>query len=259
MNQSIREAKPIQSLKVGLRILDSLGEFKQGASLSLLAARCDISQSKLHRYLATFVQNSVVVQNPKTGEYALGVAALKLGLSALKQINLFSRVNDQLESIARITNCHAFMTVWSSAGPILMRWAYSTDSLVTNTIPGQVLSVTRSSAGQLYAAFLPEHVTRELVERELSSFGVTDDVRKNLLERIKKVVENRFARSIGESEPHLQSVSVPIFDWHDSWMVTVGVALPVESDIVLVDAKLGVLKQFAERMSIRPTVHPMMP
>jgi DNA-binding IclR family transcriptional regulator len=121
-------------------------------------------------------------------------------------------------------------------------------------MPGQVLPVLRSSAGQLYAAFLPKAFTTELVDRELAAIGAHGDNARKLLERIDEVSRQRHARSVGEAESHLQSISVPVFDWHDNWLVTVGCVFDVDTDVAVVNDQLAILRGFAEKHSITPKV-----
>ncbi len=250
----MKEYSQIQSLKTAMRVLDSLAQFRHGISLSHLASECGLSQSKLHRYLATLLDRQYVSQDAKTSQYRLGGAAIRLGLSALKQVDLFTVVNDELERLAEMTGHHTFITIWTAAGPVLIRWAFSNDKIAVNTMPGQVLPVLRSSAGQLYAAFLPKAFTKDLVDRELAAIGAQGDYAKRLLERIDDVSRQRHARSVGEAESHLQSISVPVFDWHDNWLVTVGCVFDVETDLAVVNDKLAILRGFAETHSITPTV-----
>jgi len=245
---------PIQSLTVALRVVDAMGKFRHGASLSMLAAECKMSPSKLHRYLATLISKQYVLQNERTGHYSLGVGAINLGIAAMRQVDLFSRVNDNLEMIAEKTGCHTCMSIWTDAGPMLVRWAFSDDKIVVNTTPGQVLSLTRSSSGQLFAAFLPASRTNPLLERELTAVGKTSDHGKMLADRIQKVVENKYSRSIGEIEPHLQTIAVPVFDWHDNWIVAVSCALDIDAEQSKVDRSLDILKNMASELSIRPKV-----
>ena len=245
---------PIQSLTVALRVVDVMGKFRHGASLSLLAAECKMSPSKLHRYLATLISKQYVLQNERTGHYSLGVGAINLGIAALRQVDLFSRVNDNLDTIAEKTGCHTCMSIWTAAGPMLVHWAFSDDKIVINSTPGQVLSLTRTASGQLFAAFLPANHTSSLLERELSAVGRTSDYGKMLAARIQSVIENKYSRSIGEYEAHLQSIAVPVFDWHDNWMVTVACAMDIDAEQSKVDRTLGILKDMASELSIRPKV-----
>jgi DNA-binding IclR family transcriptional regulator len=245
---------PIQSLTVALRVFDAIGKFRHGASLSMLAAECKMSPSKLHRYLATLISKQYVLQNERTGHYSLGAGAINLGLTALHQVDLFSRVNDNLESIAEKTGCHTCMSIWTAAGPMLVRWAFSEDTIVVNTTPGQVLSLTRSASGQLFAAFLPASRTNPLLERELTAVGKTSDYGKKLSERIQSVVENKYSRSIGEAEPHLQSIAVPVFDWHDNWLVVVCCVFEIGASQSKIDSTLARLMDFSAQLSIRPEI-----
>lgn len=251
----MKEYSQIQSLRTALRVLEALTQFRRSVPLSQLASECGLSQSKLHRYLATLADRQYVSQDAKTSEYSLGGGAIRLGLAALKQVDLFTRVNNELEALAARIGQHVFMTIWTTAGPVVIRWAFSNDRLAVHTMPGQVLPVTRSSAGQLYAAFLPRAFTQDLIDRELAAIGTEGDYARKLLDRIQAVAEHKFSRSVGESESHLLAVSVPVFDWHQNWIVTVGCVFDLATAPEAVNAKLDILRGFAERLSITPALN----
>jgi DNA-binding IclR family transcriptional regulator len=69
------------------------------------------------------------------------------------------------------------------------------------------------------------------------------------------VLNDRYAISRGEFESHLKSISVPILDWHDSSIVVAGCVMSVEADESRSNAVLGMLKNFAEERSLRPTLN----
>ncbi len=253
-DKSLKPLVPIQSLVVALRILDALGKMRGPAALSEIARDARVSPSKLHRYLATLLSHGFVEQSRQTGRYSLGRGSISLGLRAMRHVDLYERVNAGLDDIARRTGCHSFMSIWTAAGPIVVRWSYSDDGIGVNTMPGQLMSVLRSSSGQIFAAFLPEIKTARLIQKEITAIGKDGEYARRLIARVDTVRTQRYSTTVGELEAHLQSIAVPVFDWHNDWLIAVGCTFDVEADNVRLDRTRKVLQDFAANTSAQPEI-----
>ncbi len=254
-NDDVGNRYTIQSVDVALHVLQKMADHGKPLTLSELSEISHEPASKLHRYLSTFSLMDFVVQNQKHGTYALGRGCIQLGLAAMRQVDLFSRVDSGLQMLAEDTSCHSFIAIWTMAGPIIVRWVYSQDSTVVNIVPGHMLPVTRSSAGRVFAAFLSHAQTEPFIKRELTPFGEDPDYEKLIRKRIADVLNDRHAISRGEFESHLKSISVPILDWHDSSIVVAGCMMSVDADENRTHAVLSILKKFADERSLRPALN----
>ena len=75
----------VQSAEVGMGILKALCRLGGAASLTAVAAEVQESTAKVHRYMASLIQEGMVAQNPATQHYYLGQQAIAIGLAALRQ------------------------------------------------------------------------------------------------------------------------------------------------------------------------------
>ncbi len=192
------------------------------------------------------------MQTQKQGTYALGPSCIQLGLAAMRQVDIYARVESGLQNLADDTGCHTYMSIWTAAGPIITRFAFSDDNLAVNTSPGQVLPVTRSSSGRVFAAFLSNSQTEPFLNRELTPFGLGGEYEKTIRAKIENVLQQRYATSSGEYESHLKSISVPIMDWHENSLVVAGCTMSVDADDVRVKKVIKLLLRFAEERSTTP-------
>ena len=244
----------IQSLEVALEVLKAMADHGKPLTLSELSEITGEAASKLHRYLSTLSQMGFVIQREKHGYYGLGRSCIQLGLSAMQQVDLFANVDSGLAQLAEQTGCHTYLAIWTVVGPIIIRWVYSKDTVAANTLPGKALPVTRSSTGRVFAAFLAHSQTEPLVLRELAAFKEDRDYEKILRKKIADVLTDRYAISRGEFESHLMTVSVPVFDWHDSSIMVAGCVMSVDADQARTDAVVEMLKRFSEQKSLRPSL-----
>ena len=153
-------------------ILLQLSYFRQPTSLKNLSERCQLSPSKVHRYLSSLTKLGLIFQGQKSGYYSLGRNAVLLGLAAMQQIDQIDDVMEELPSLVKEINCHVSLSVWSKIGPTIIKWERSDDSLVGVHVQlGQVLPVLHSASGRVFAAFLDASLTRELIAQERLSYG----------------------------------------------------------------------------------------
>lgn len=244
----------IQSLDIALNLLQIMAEHGKPMLLSEISEISGEPASKPHRYLSTFSQMGFVVQREKHGAYGLGRSCIQLGLAAMRQVDLFATVDAGLPQLAEQTGCHSYIAIWTMAGPIIVRWLYSDDAVATSTLPGRILPVTRSSTGRVFAAFLSQSQTEPFVTRELAVFKEDRDYEKLVRKKIADVLSERHSISRGEFEAHLMSISVPVFDWHDSSVIVAGCVMSIDADQARVDTVLDILKKFSEQRSLRPSL-----
>ena len=67
-----RRQRSIQSIEVGMRVLDVLTEAGQALPLKEVAQRAAMPPGKAHPYLVSFMNVGLVKQHPLTGLYELG-------------------------------------------------------------------------------------------------------------------------------------------------------------------------------------------
>lgn len=222
LKQKGEAAGGIQSLDTALRVLQTLGRAGQALSLSELARLCDLPPTKVHRYLASFSHSGLVVQNGRSGSYDLGQGAVKLGLAAMARHDFVNSAADALPELAEQTGLTALLSVWGNAGPTVVRWQRSHSLMVTSLGLGTTLPLLTSATGRICLSYLPEVVTRDLLDGELRRIkrnpGILDDMKANLSGARALAAEVRrkgFASVDGRFIPGLVAIAVPILDWQE--------------------------------------------
>jgi hypothetical protein len=156
----------IGSVEVAGEILMQLAKFRHPTSLKALSDMCRLTPSKVHRYLSSLSKLGLVFQGAKSGNYSLGRNTILIGLAAMRQNDQIDEVIEQLPELAGKAKSHCFLTVWSKAGPTIIKWERSDDSLVIGLPLGQVLPVSHSASGHVFAAHLGAAITRDLLAQE---------------------------------------------------------------------------------------------
>ncbi|CAB3714651.1 MULTISPECIES: IclR family transcriptional regulator [Achromobacter] len=211
----------IQSIEVGFRILDLIRKTGRPLPLKEIADACELTVPNVHYYLVSFQKVGVVQQHADTGHYGLGPYALRLGLAALEQFDVFTSARPIMAEVAAVTGHTVFLGVWGNKGPtIVYRVEGSRSRPLLELRVGTVMPLLSSALGRNFLAHLPDALTRDLLERELASSvpesqggapgnsytakdvqAIRDEVQKHHISRCRHALL-----------PHFTSLSAPIFD-----------------------------------------------
>lgn len=72
MSEAGERRQGIQSVGIGLRVLEVLASQNGAAALGAIAQASDLSASQAHRYLASLIAAGMARQDAATGRYELG-------------------------------------------------------------------------------------------------------------------------------------------------------------------------------------------
>ncbi len=98
-----REQRAVQSVEVGGRLLLAMAEHPAPMTLKDLAAQAGLPPSRAHPYLVSYGKLGLVQQDPTSGRYALGPAALRIGLTCLFQLDPIKAAVPVAEALAAST------------------------------------------------------------------------------------------------------------------------------------------------------------
>jgi DNA-binding IclR family transcriptional regulator len=199
----------IQSIETGVPLLEALERSGGPLALRELAARAGLDPSGAHRYLASFMRCGLVVQGSDS-RYDFGPFALRVGLAAIQRLDPVQATERALPGLVEETGCTALLAVWSNRGPTVVHWQRH-GNLVTSLNLGSVLPVSRSSAGRMLLAFLPEKVTAEALAYEAKREKVDREALARELERSRK---SRLAYADRTVIPGLHAAASVVLGWN---------------------------------------------
>ncbi|HPM67964.1 MAG TPA: helix-turn-helix domain-containing protein, partial [Piscinibacter sp.] len=136
-----REQRAVQSVEVGGRLLIALGQHAAPMSLKDLAAAADLPASRAHPYLVSFGRLGLIEQDGTSGRYALGPAALQLGLACLHQLDPIKAAGPVAEALSQAIDQTVAIAVWANFGPTIVRVIEGSQPLHVNMRAGSVMSV----------------------------------------------------------------------------------------------------------------------
>jgi DNA-binding IclR family transcriptional regulator len=199
----------IQSIEIGMRILEALGASGGASSLSSLALAVDMPAPQVHRYLQSLITSGMARQDVASGRYDLGSAALRLGLIALARTDAFKIVDRVIDEFVERTGQTVQISALGPMGPTIVRLYNGRPSLLTTLHVGAVLPLSTSATGRVFLAFIPASETADLMNSEQQHTRVespsVDQIRA-AVRTAGKAVET------GTVIPGLHATAFPIFD-----------------------------------------------
>lgn len=208
----------IQSVGIGLKVLDALAAAGGPAALGVVARISGLSASQAHRYLVSLIAAGMARQDATTGLYDLGPGALRLGLGALARMDAFREADVALTAFSADSGRTVQIAAFGPQGPVVVRWIMGTPPVVTALAVGSRLPLLRSATGQVFLAFRPEAQTAPLVARETADDRSATPVDPEALKA--RVRADGWAGVSGALIPGLRAMAAPIFDFQGEAVLT---------------------------------------
>lgn len=214
----------VQSIEVGMHIIKTLAAAGGELSLNEISERSGIHPSKIHRYLVSFIQTGMVLKTAH-GRYDLGSYVLELGVNYLARLDPSTVALPVMEELRGQTEEGLILNVWGDAGSTVIRWFQSRHPISVGIRPGATFMTTMSASGRVFLAWLPDEVTRPVVEAEMARLEREDHpLRPRSLDEIEQIKqetrEQGLARVVGHSVKGVSALAAPIFDYRGEITLT---------------------------------------
>ncbi|WP_188076551.1 IclR family transcriptional regulator [Aurantimonas sp.] len=213
-------ASGLKSLQAALSVLTFIARQNGPMTLSEIARNCGMPVSKVHRYLASFMQAGLARQEGRSGRYDLGPAAMQLGLAALARNDFVNRTADGLPDLALETSMTALLSVWANEGATVVRWERSVSPVVTSMGLGTTLPLLTSATGRVFLAWAPRAPIQATLDSELrraarnpALFPDVAPTRAGIAQLTGDIRERGYATVDGQFIPGLVAAGAPILDW----------------------------------------------
>lgn len=215
--------KGIQSVEIGLRVLDTLSSLGGPATLSSIAQASNMQSPQVHRYLQSLIVAGMVQQDAESGRYDLGAGALRLGLGALARIDAFAIADEAIKGFALRSGQTVQIAALGPLGPTIVRWHAGKPAVMTSFNIGSVLPLLQSATGHVFMAFGPRGAIEPLLDQELQASRADPVEARHLRERVR---DQGYAHVDGTMIPGLQATAFPIFDLQGHAILTATMLTP---------------------------------
>lgn len=146
----------IQSVAIAARFLNLLADAERELPLGEVARRAGTGRSTAHRYLQSLIKEGLASQDPVSGHYDLGPAALSVGIAALRRVDAVEIAGRSMKELAQNHAMSGGVAIWTDRGPTLVRFHRSAHFAITPLALGDVLPVDNTACGQVFQSYLPK-------------------------------------------------------------------------------------------------------
>lgn len=208
----------VQSAEVGMGILKALARLGGAASLTAVAQAVGESTAKVHRYLASLVEEGLVAQDTASQRYVLGQEAILIGLAALRQSDPIRAGEPALVRLRDELGVTCFIAVMGNQGPTILRIEEPALPVVVNVRAGSVLPLLLSATGQVFLAWSDGESLDDQARREWD--GATPAQRAQLKARDPVAALRKRVRELGSASVEgllsagISAVAAPIRQHH---------------------------------------------
>ncbi|HMV19769.1 MAG: IclR family transcriptional regulator [Betaproteobacteria bacterium] len=218
-----RQRQGIQSIELGFDLLRTLSAAGRPMMLRDLAAGAGMPPAKAHRYLVSLLRVGIVSQDPSSGRYDLGPAALELGLAGLGRLDPVRLAGPVLEALCESLNETVALAVWGNRGATIVRIVDAGGPITVTLRAGTVLPLHNSATGRAFAAFHRSPFVRRILDEELQQAAARAKVaittlRRQLERNLTEIRTRGLSRATGSLTPGINGFSAPVYD-HTASMV----------------------------------------
>ncbi|MCU4389103.1 IclR family transcriptional regulator [Acinetobacter courvalinii] len=210
----------VQSLEVGLAVLNALLEHNKPIILKELSSRLDMHPAKVHRYLVSLIRMNYAKQL-EDGQYALGDQAWRLGLNCIQHTDVLQLVQHLIYELQNKIGCGIQISKWSPRGPLVVQSIESNHPISIVTKVGSVMPLINSAAGRVFASYMPEAIIKPLMLAEWDKaaqnhYPIKPSNWDEFLALKQTTLQHGMAIAQGDLLVGINAVGLPIFNAHHS-------------------------------------------
>jgi DNA-binding IclR family transcriptional regulator len=216
------------SLVKALRVLLALEDCPEGRGVTDIARALGLPKSAVHRLLSTFQAHGFVQQQPQNRRYTLGPTLARLGLRAADVFTPCRLAHPFLETLAREVGETVFLGVLQQASVVIVDKVEHGRVLRISPALGTALPLYQTALGKLLLAFSPPAQQERLLDTfpKPATVFAGERLPGGLRQELGAIVQQGFAVSLGEWEPDVCCLAVPVRDGRGEVIAALALALP---------------------------------
>lgn len=205
----------IQAVSHALDLLEQFHDDVDELGVTELSKRLKLHKNNVFRLLATLESRGYIEQNKATENYRLGLKALELGQTFIKQMGLLRQAKPILEQMVEESNETSYVAIYKENHIVYLDVVETNLTVRVVSRVGYRLPAYCTAAGKIHMAFMTEEELDELItkmnfiQHTPTTISNPDTLRKEL----DKVREQGYAFDDEEMDPGVRCIAAPIRDY----------------------------------------------
>jgi DNA-binding IclR family transcriptional regulator len=227
----------IASAAATLGVLEVLGGSREGMPLRTVVERTGRPKGTVHRMLSTLVNTGFVAQDPVSGMYSVTLKLWRIGVAAVRDLDLVKTARAWLERLASDTGETPHLALLDRSGSIVyISKVESSQSIRVQTQIGQIGPSWCTATGRVLLAFDPAAADKVLAAPLGARTPKTVTDPKRIRSFLRDIAAKGYAVTKSENHPEMGGIAAPIRDYAGNVVASCGVGIPAfRMDRELVD------------------------
>lgn len=209
----------VQAAETGFAVLKGLARIGGSASLTALSTYLNENPAKVHRYLASLIEEELVIQEPETQQYRLGLEAMFIGLSAMRQSDPIRLAEPALIRLREELEITSFIAVMGNKGPVIVRFEEPSLPVTVNVRVGSVLPLLTSATGRVFLGLQNDRLVRQLAQEEMEKSAASSTADKIndpeiFINQLREEVQKRNCAIVKDTNLRgISAVAAPVYNY----------------------------------------------
>lgn len=209
----------VQAAETGFAVLKGLARMGGSASLTALASHLEENPAKVHRYLASLIEEELVIQDPESQQYRLGMEAMFIGLSAMRQSDPIRLAEPALIRLREELEVTSFIAVMGNKGPVIVRFEEPSLPVTVNVRVGSVLPLLTSATGRVFLGLQNDKQVRQLAQEEMDKAAALPNAEKindpeAFINQLREEVQKRHCAIVKDTNLRgISAVAAPVYNY----------------------------------------------
>ncbi len=209
----------VQAAETGFAVLKGLARMGGSASLTALASHVNENPAKVHRYLASLIEEELVIQDPESQQYRLGMEAMFIGLSAMRQSDPIRLGEPALIRLRENLEVTCFIAVMGNKGPVIVRFEEPSLPVTVNVRVGSVLPLLTSATGRVFLGLQNDWQVKQLAQEEMEKAAISPNTEKvsdldGFIAQLRDEVQKRHCAIVKDTNLRgISAVAAPIYNY----------------------------------------------
>lgn len=239
----------IQAVSHALDLLEQFHDDIDELGVTELSKRLKLHKNNVFRLLATLESRGYIEQNKATENYRLGLKALELGQTFIKQMGLLRQAKPILEQIVEACNETAYVAIYKEKHTVYLDVVETNLTVRVVSRIGTRLPAACTAAGKVHMAFMSEEELEELLAglKFIQHTPTTITKAEAFKAELAKIREQGFAFDDEELDVGVRCIAAPIRDYTRRLVGAISISGPsmrlsderVETELVPLVLKAG--------------------
>lgn len=245
----------IQAVSHALDLLEQFHDDVDELGVTELSKRLKLHKNNVFRLLATLESRGYIEQNKATENYRLGLKALELGQTFIKQMGLLRQAKPILERMVEESNETSYVAIYKENHIVYLDVVETNLTVRVVSRVGSRLPAYCTAAGKVHMAFMTDEELEELLAEmkfvQHTPTTITDQ--EKLKKALAEVREKGYAIDDEELDPGVRCIAAPIRDYTRRIVGAISVSGPSMriNDQRVVDELIPLVLQASTDLSTR--------